>query len=222
MKNVAIAVACGLLLAACGGKVDELKKDIDNMQQAVEAAKDLEKAAENIEQSQSEAEEVYKARAAKGDTIPKPHKELEAFLPSAINGYKVEGTPSGSTVNMSGFANSTTTQKWVSESGDGSTVEVTISDWGGGKDAWAYGSLATGLGMTMSIDNDQEHTETIKPDIPMTTGLVKFEKQSKQSHVTLATRYRYLITLQLMNGKDDQTKTLTDVGLEMAKKFDGM
>lgn len=222
MKNVAIAIACGFLLAACGGKVDELKKDIDNMQQAVEAAKDLEKSVENMEQSQNEAEEVYKARAAKGDTIPKPYKELEGFFPSAISGFKLDGTPSGSSVNSMGFANSTTTQKWVSEAGDGSRIEVVISDWGGGKDAWAYGSLATGLGIQMSVDNDQEHTETIKPDVPMTTGLIRFDKQSKQSSVTLATRYRYLITLQLYDGKEDQTKMLTDVGLEMAKKFDGM
>ena len=220
MKKVAIVIACGLICAACGGKIDELKKDVDNMQQAVKAGEQIAKSAENAEKIQNEAEEAYKARAAKGDTVVMPYKDLQGYLPSAISGYKLDGDPSGSSTNMQGFSNSTASQKWVAENGTGN-IEVTISDWGGSKEAYAMGSMATGMGLEFSVDNDEQRAETIKPDLAQTTGLVTYHKQSKEADVVLATRYRYIITLKSSGGTDDQTKMLTDVGMEVAKKFDG-
>jgi hypothetical protein len=221
MKKVAIVIACGLFCAACGGKVDELKKGIDGLQQAAKVGEQVAKSAENVEKTQNEAEEAYKARAAKGDTVVMPYKDLQAFLPTAISGYKLDGEPSGATTSMTGFSNSTTTQKWTSEAGNGANIEVTIADWGGTKEAYGMASMATGMGLQMSVDNDEQHAETIKPDLPQTSGLVTFQKKTKASNVVLSTRYRYIITLQSNNGTEDQTKMLTDLGLEIAKKFDG-
>jgi len=217
MKNVAIVIACGLLCAACGGKVDELKKNIDNMQQAVKATEQVAKSAENLEKASNEAEEAYKARAAKGDTIAMPYKDLQGFIPESLGDYKKDGDPTGSQQNMSGFSYSTTTQKYTGA--DGSKLELTLGDWGGTQGAYGMASMASA--MNFSSEDDNQRIESLKMDVPQTGGIAKFDKHSKETDITIGTRYRYIIELKNSEAKDDQTKSLVDFGTEVAKKFDG-
>lgn len=213
MKKLVLAFACsGLLMAGCGEKLDEMQKGMEAAQQLAEKSGDMEK-------SMNEAQEVYKARAAKGDTVAMPYKDLQAYLPSSISGYKVEGEPAGSQQSMGGFSMSQAQQKWVSESNPDASINVSIMDYGGTEGAYSLASL--GFAMSFSSEDDQQRTESLKSDVPTTSGVVKFDKVNKGSSLVMGTRYRYLITVESAGAQEDQTKMLTDVGTEIAKKFEG-
>lgn len=213
MKKLVFALACsGLLMTGCGEKFDEMKK-------GMEAAEQLTEKSGTIEKTMNEAQEVYKARAAKGDTMAMPYKDLQAYLPGSISGYKVEGEPGGSQQSMGGFSMSQAQQKWVNESNPNASISVIIMDYGGTESA--YGLASIGFAMAFSSEDDHQRTESLKSDVPTTSGIAKFDKDSKGSNVTMGTRYRYLITLESSGAQEDQTKMLADVGTEIAKKLDG-
>lgn len=213
MKKLVFAFACsGLLMTGCGEKFDEMKKGMEAAQQLAEKSGDMEK-------TMNEAQEVYKARAAKGDTMAMPYKDLQAFLPSSVSGYKAEGEPAGSQQSMGGFSMSQAQQKWVSESNPNASINVNIMDYGGTEGA--YGLASLGFAMAFSSEDDHQRTESLKSDVPTTAGLAKFDKDSKASSITMGTRYRYLITLESTGAQEDQTKMLADIGSEIAKKFEG-
>jgi hypothetical protein len=212
MKKLILAVVCAAALcASCGGKIDEMKKTADAMQQLSKKGEEMSNAAE-------EGEKVYKERAAKGDTVAMPYKELQGFFPSSVSGYKLEGEPSGSQQSMTGFSISQAQQQWVNDAGD-ARVTVQIADWGGTQSG--YGMASAALAMGFNSEDDKQRTESLKLDVPTTNGVATFNKQDKSATVLVGTRYRYLITISSTGAKDDQTSMLKDVATEVAKKFEG-
>ncbi|MEO5928444.1 MAG: hypothetical protein ABIR47_00805 [Candidatus Kapaibacterium sp.] len=211
MKKVLLVIALAAVCASCGGKIDELKKGID-------AAQQLSKAGKAIEEGQADAKKMAADRATKGDTVAMPFKDLEGYIPTSIPGYKVEGEPSGmSNSGATGSTMSQASQKFVSESGDGSHLTVMLVDAGGSEAANAYAGLAA-----MGINSEDAHQkiESIKLD-PTTSGVATFDKDNKNSTVAVVTRYRYMVTVTTEGGKEDETGKLKDAVSEIAKKFDG-
>jgi hypothetical protein len=212
MKKLILAVICAAAVcASCGGKIDEMKKAADAMEQLSKKGEEMSNAAE-------EGEKIYKERAAKGDTVAMPYKDLEGFLPSSINGYKLDGEPSGSQQSMTGFSISQAEQNWVNDAGD-ARIKVQIADWGGTQTS--YGMASAALAMGFNAEDDKQRTESLKLDIPTTNGVATFNKLDKSASVLVGTRYRYLITLSSTGAKDDQTAMLKDIATEVAKKFEG-
>ena len=212
MKIALIALACGVLVAACGGQVEEMKKSIDAVEQLADKAEEMEKSA-------NEAEQVYKERASKGDTVAMPYKDLQGYLPSSISGYKTEGDPSGSQQSMQGWSMSNAEQRFVSEAGNGAQIKVTITDLGGTEGA--YGMMAIPLMMGISMEDDHQKTGTVNLDMAQTSGAATFNKETKSTSVLIGTRYRYMITMESNGAGEDHTQLLTDLGKDIAKKFDG-
>ncbi len=210
MKRIVIAaIACSAVLASCGGKVDEMKKSIEQLSDATQ----------KMEQAADEGKKMYEERKAKGDTLAMPYKDLQAFLPTSVSGYKAEGEPSGSQQNMQGYSLSNASQNWVSEANPNQRVVVTVNDWGGTEGAFALASM--GFAMSFSSENDQQKTESIKSDVPTTSGVYVYQKTNHDVTVTMGTRYRYVITVNLTGASDDQSKAMVDLATEIAKKFEG-
>ena len=212
MKKLILAVICAAAVcASCGKKVDEMKQAADLMQQSVKKGEEMSNATE-------EADKLYKERAAKGDTVAMPYKELEGFLPSSISGYKLEGEPSGSQQSMPGFSISQAEQNWVNDAGD-AHIKVQIADWGGTQGNYAMASTA--LAMGFNAEDDKQRTESLKLDVPTTNGVATFNKQDNSATLVVGTRYRYLVNLSSTGAKEDQTGMLKEVATDIAKKFEG-
>jgi hypothetical protein len=213
VKKLIVLAAAGVLCMGCGEKLQEAKE-------AAEAMSQLAEAGEKLAESASEAESFMKERRAKGDTVAIPADQLKAFLPTAIDGYKPKEEPSIQQTDMGGMTWSVASQQWVATSGDTNnpaTINVSVTDWGGTEGAWAMGSMAFAL--NVKTENAQERSGTVKVDLPHTSALEKFEKESKNSNFTAVTRYRYLINVDATNQTDDQTPLLKTIALETAAKF---
>ncbi len=211
MKQLTPVVLAGLFLASCGEKAQEMKNQM-------EAIKSVAESAENLPEAQNAAEKMVQERIAKGDTIAMDYAELQKYLPTAIDGYTLEGEPGGSKTAMAGFSMSTAEQQWVANGG-ASRIKVTIIDYGGTQMAYAFYGLA--FAMKAEFEDTHSRTRTRDLDIPHTGIMEKFNKDNKDANVSVQTRYRYLITLDATGQTDDQTGKLTTMATDIAKKFDG-
>ncbi|MBS1913341.1 MAG: hypothetical protein JST22_15240 [Bacteroidetes bacterium] len=212
MKNIAlVTLACGALLASCGGKVSEMKQSIDNLQEVA-------KAGEKMQQAQDQAKKVYDERRAKGDTVAMPYKDLQGYLPTSIAGFKPAGDPSGSQQSMPGYSVSVAQQDWVGEN-DGKKLTVIVSDYGGTEAAYGLASVAWSMNLSQEDDNQKVHTE--KFDDNGSGGVVTYNKKDHQVNIVSGTRYRYGVTTTLTGATDDQTAMVTDLTKGILKKFDG-
>lgn len=217
MKNIVLtAVACGTLLMGCGGKVEEFKRNIDNAEKAVDAAN---KASEQMEQGADEAKKMYEERRSKGDTVAMPYKDLEAYLPAPIAGFKADGGPSGAQQSMPGYSVSTAQQKWVSDGADGKHADLTIMDYGGTETG--FGPMMMGIGVMPEVEDDHQKVSKLKSDVPMTTGVVTYNKESHDVSIVAGSRYRYWLAINIQGATDDQTQAAVDAVNDMAKKLEG-
>lgn len=215
MKYVGTLLLAGALVAGCGEKAKEISE-------AMKTAQELPKIAENIEQSQNEMEKFMAERAAKGDTVAMPYTELQKFLPTSIDGYKMEGEPAGNQQSMGAFSMSMAEQNWVSTTGDTNNparIHVILSDYGGTGAGYGVAGLAFTI-QSQSEDNTQK-MRTYKTDYPYTFAAETFRKDTKEATVTMGTRYRYIINVRAENQTDDQTQKATAIAMDIAKKLDG-
>lgn len=213
MKYVAIAVlACSALVVSCGDKFDEMKKGLD-------AAKQVSKNVEKMADEQSDAKKVYEARKAKGDTVAKPYKELQAMLPTSIAGFKSEAEPSGAQQTMGEYSYSNAAQNWVSESNPASKLVVTVNDWGGGERAYSMASMA--FAMSIEMEDATQRIQKLKLDAPMTNGILTYNKQSHDVSAMAGSQYRYILTVTMNGAQDDQSALVANVMQDFAKGFEG-
>lgn len=213
MKYVAVALlACSALVVSCGDKFDEMKKGLD-------AAKQVSKNVEKMADEQSEAQKVYEARKAKGDTVAKPYKELQTMLPTAISGFKAEGEPSGAQQTMGEYSYSNASQNWVSESNPALKLVVSVNDWGGGQGAYGMASMA--FAMTIEMEDGNQRIQKLKLDAPMTNGTLTYNKQNHDVSAIAGSQYRYILTATLNGAQDDQSALVTTVMQDFAKAFEG-
>lgn len=215
IRQVTTILFLGALLAGCGEKAQELKQGMEQMKNIAENA-------DNIKETQNEQEQFIKERVAKGDTIAMPYAELQKFLPTSIDGYQLDGDPSGSQQSMAGFSMSNTEQHWVSTSGDSenpSRLKVTLTDWGG--TSGAYGLAGLAFMLNLQAEDDTHRMSTHKMDLPYTYAVEEYQKQSKETKLTVGTRYRYLINIETENGGEDRTALLKDVATGIVKNLEG-
>ena len=215
MKYVGTFLLAGALVAGCGEKAKEISE-------AMKTVQELPKIAENLEQNQNEMEKFMAERAAKGDTVAMPYTELQKFLPTSMDGYKLDGEPGGSQQSMGAFSMSMAEQNWVSTTGDTNNparIHVILSDYGGTGAGYGVAGLAFTI-QSQSEDNTQK-MRTYKTDYPYTFAAEVFRKDTKEATVTMGTRYRYIINVRADNQTDAQTQKATAIAMDIAKKLDG-
>jgi len=215
MNSRVLSLLVGVGLVGCGEKAQEVK-DAANALEAVAQASG------GLVETQKEAEKFYNDRKAKGDTVAMPYADLQKMLPSAPSDYAASGEPSGSSQSMGGFSMSQTEQTFTRPAGaDGSapTIEVGIVDFGGTQAA--YGMMALPMMMNLSQEDAHHRMQTLKVDMPYTWGSEEYNKDDKSSKVTLVTRYRYVITVEVRNHGEDKSAMARSLAEEVAKRFEG-
>ncbi len=214
IRRVLSVVAC-LALVGCGEKAQEARNAANALQAVAQAGNE-------VGDRQKEAEKFQEDRRARGDTVAMAYTELQKMLPSPPSDYAAAEAPSGSSQSMGAFSMSQTEQKFVKPAGaDGSvpTIEVSIIDFGGTQAA--YGMMAMPMMMNLSQEDAHHRMKTLKADLPYTWGSEEFNKDDKTAKVSLITRYRYVISVEVRNHGEDKTDMAKDLARDIARKFDG-
>jgi hypothetical protein len=183
------ALCLGLLAVtiACKEAKKEPPKQINNLN-------DLKDMAENISKDVSENSSRMAERRAKGDTMPIPYKELEAYLPE-IPGYTKDGGTDGRMVNTPGLgAWSNTSQSYKNATDD---ISVEIMDYNG-----AYNGFAAATSvykMNISSENDEEKTGSLNLGIPNTAAFEHIDKKNKDAELTVIVGDRFVVHMRGSN-----------------------
>ena len=215
MNRRVLSVVVGLSLVGCGEKAQDIKN-------AANAASALAQAGGGLAETQAEAEKFYNERKEKGDTVAMPYADLQKMLPSAPSDYTAAEEPSGSSQSMGAFSMSQTEARFVQPAAaDGSvpTIQVSIVDFGGTQAA--YGMMALPMMMNLSQEDAHHRMQTLKVDVPYTWGSEEFNKDDKTAKVTLVTRYRYVISVEVRNHGEDKSAMAKSLAEDVAKKFEG-
>ena len=213
MKTRVGAIALVVLFAGCGEKAKQANDTVNALQIAT-------KAAASMTASAGEAQRVLDERKAKGDTIAMSYKDLQGYLPSSISGYTSDGGPGGQSMNMGAFSMTTAEQKYQSGAdADVKRIHVTIADYSGS--AAGYGMMAPYMAMSMSSEDDHHRTATMPMQLQYTFAIQEYNKDNKDAKVMVGTRYRYFITVEATGQKGDETKTVTDLATDIARKLEG-
>ena len=214
IRRVLGVISC-IALVGCGEKAQEARNAANALQAVAQAGDDM-------GDRQKEAEKFQEERRSKGDTVAMAYSELQKMLPSPPSDYTAAEEPSGSSQSMGVFSMSQTEQKFVKPAAaDGSvpTIEVSIIDFGGTQAA--YGMMAMPMMMNLSQEDAHRRMKTLKADVPYTWGSEEFNKDDKTSKVSLITRYRYVISVEIRNHGEDKTDMAKEMAEDIAKKFDG-
>lgn len=191
MRSVFVStVIAGLVLSSCGGKLDEAKQAMDNLET-------IAKSGENMQTVQDAAEKRRTERKERGDTLAMPYAELQKLLPADIGGYSAKEAE-GSNSDMEGFSMGQASRRY--EKPDGSYVTVTLTDWNASEAGWA-GATAL-FAMKFRVDNSTETSETFQTDDPLVNGSSRFGKQDKNATITYALGARFLLVIEANNQSD--------------------
>jgi hypothetical protein len=213
MRKLVFSLSAVAVLVGCAKKVDDTSNAVAAMAAAAGAAGDIQK-------GQEEATKFYNDRKAKGDTLAMPYAALEKLLPAAPSGYKSTEDPSGSSQTMPGFSISQAKQSFVAPAnadGNAPRVEVTLVDLGGTESG--YSMMALPLMMGMSSEDAHHKTGTVIMATPYTWGYGEFNKDSKDTKLTVVTRYRYMITVETYSQGSDQTEMAKALAESVAKQL---
>jgi hypothetical protein len=215
MSKRLIAIAVGMVLVGC-----RKSQEAQNAENALKAIASV--TSGGAAETQAEAEKFYEQRKAKGDTVAIAYTELQKSLPPAVGDYKPEGEPSGSSQSMGSFSMSQAEQNYVlPATADGTvpSVKVTIADMGGTQTA--YSMMALPMMMNLSSEDAHHRMATGKLGTAYTWYTEEFDKDNKDSKVSVVTRYRYLITVEARNQTADQVAMVKGIAEAIAKTFDG-
>lgn len=215
MNNRVLGLIVGAGLVGCGEKAQEVRNATNALQAVAQAGG-------SMADTQKEAEKFYNERRARGDTVAMAYSELQTFLPSPPSDYTAVEAPGGSSQSMGVFSMSQTEQTFTKPAGaDGSvpTIEVSIVDFGGTQAA--YGMMALPMMMNLSQEDARHRMKTIKVSTPHTWGTEEYNKEDHTSKVSLVTRFRYLINVEVRSHGEDKTGMAKDLAEDIAKKFEG-
>lgn len=187
---IASTFIAALIVSSCGGKLDEAKQAMDNMES-------IAKSGENMQAAQNAAEKRRTERRERGDTLAMPYAELQKLLPSDISGYSAK-EPEGSNSDIPGFSMGQASRRY--EKPDGSYVTVTLTDWNASEAGWT-GATAL-FAMKFRTDNSSENTGTFQTDDPLVNGSDRYGKQDKNATVTYALGARFLLVVEANNQSD--------------------
>lgn len=187
---LAFMIVAGLVLSSCGGKLDEAKQAMDNLET-------MAKSGDNVEAVQKAAEERRAERRKSGDTLAMPYAELQKLLPTDLSGYMAK-EPEGSNTDIPGFSMAQATRRY--EKPDGSYVTISLTDWNASEAGWT-GATAL-FALKYRSDNSSENSGTFQTDDPLVNGSDRFGKQDKNANVTYALGARFLLVVEANNQSD--------------------
>ena len=198
MKTLILLLAALVLIGlnSCGEKTKEVEKAIDIAKKAPDIA-------EKYEKTQNKAEQVWKERKERGDTLAVNFHKLQEFLPEEIPGYTAE-KPTGESMNMMGVSYSEAKRKYIKKLDDGNneTIEITILDYNSASNLY---TAATAMWLTnYSYENEQGFGKSFHPEVPDSFGFEEYKTNSKTATVTLAVAYRFIVTIEGTNQKDTE------------------
>lgn len=200
--KIMLSIACAVVLSSCGGKVDEAKQAMDNLES-------IAKSGDQMQATQDAATKRREERRAKGDTLAIPYAELQKLLPADLSGYTAKD-PEGSNTDMPGYSMGQASRSY--EKPDGSYVKITLTDWNASEAGWAGASAM--FSMKIRVDNSNETSGTIQTDDPLVNGMEHYGKQDKQASVTYAIGARFLLMVEANN------QTGTDMVKQVAQRLD--
>ena len=129
---------------------------------------------------------------------PIHYKDLEKFLPIAIDGYNMED-PEGTTLNMEGFSVSSATAEYTSTNGD--YIHIAILDYNAAPSLYKTSIAMWGKGIT--IDSDDQYAKSFSFNNEV-RGWESFEKINNKASVTAGIGNRLLITIEANNQSDSE------------------
>lgn len=219
MARIACLVAGGIIVTACGDKREEKPQDVSN---PIEAIGQLAKSGSRLEAAADEAQKFQQERRARGDTVVMSYTALQGFLPDAPSGYAKGEAPSGSTQTMGAFSMSEAEQEYLGTpdaEGNAPRIRVKLADFGGTEGA--YGMFALPMMMNISQEDAHHRMSTVKLGPEYTWASEEFNKDSRNSRVTAVTRYRFMVTVEAENQRDDQTAMLRTLAERIVRRFEG-
>jgi hypothetical protein len=134
-------------------------------------------------------------KPAKGGE-PIHYKDLEKFLPIAIDGYEMED-PEGTALNMAGFSVTSATAEYTRADED--YIRISILDYNAAPSVYKTQTAMWGKGIT--IDSDDEYAKSFSLNNEL-NGWESFEKIYKKANVVVGIGNRLLITVEANNQLD--------------------
>ena len=148
VSSFIIAIMVISFLSNCKGKEEKPLED-----GKVESAAEANEVASAVQQAQTESNDRWAARKAKGDTLAMPYKDLQVYLPE-ISGYTKDGDPKGSQVNMPGMGSWSQTEQQYTN-GDKS-IEVQITDYNSAYQAFTGVTAIYKMGFSSEDDTKKQ------------------------------------------------------------------
>ncbi|MFN8360442.1 MAG: hypothetical protein U0264_11060 [Candidatus Kapaibacterium sp.] len=198
MTGLFLSVA--VLSAGCG-KLDEAKQAAENIQE-------LGKAAENIQEKADANAARREERRKRGDTLAMPYQDLQKYLPESVAGFTPRD-PTGATMNMTGMSYSNAERTYFKTGADGSEeyVTVTLLDYNATADL--YTGMTALWGANFSMEDQNGYSKSYDAGVKDVAGWEHYDKQGKNSELTLAIGGRFILTIKANNqSNNDMTKSL--------------
>jgi hypothetical protein len=129
---------------------------------------------------------------------PIHYKDLEKFLPLAIDGYNMED-PEGTTLDMEGFSVSSATAEYTNA--NGGYIHIGILDYNAARNLYKMSTAMWGKGIT--IDSDDTYAKSFSYNNEV-SGWESFEKINNKANVTAGIGNRLLITIEANNQSDSE------------------
>ena len=129
---------------------------------------------------------------------PIHYKDLQKFLPIAIEGYEMED-PEGTALDMQGYSVSSAMAEYLNSSGG--YIRISILDYNAAKSLYKTSTSMWGMGITIDSDDEYAKSFTLSNGL---SGWETFEKINKKANVVIGVQDRLLITVESNNQIDTQ------------------
>jgi len=193
-----------VILSACGGSSN--KEEGENniylhkgpLGALMKMSKNMEKQAKKMEKRQKEGKNVKALN----------YKALIKYLPTSIDGYKMNGEATGGSIEVTNMSYSSAEVKFKN---DTSSIDITLLDYNNATTLYAASTAiwATGL----KIDTPNEFAQSIKLDDDI-TGWEDIKKRTNQTTLFVGIGDRFLLSLKGSHQKN------TDLLQSIAKSMD--
>ncbi|MEP2771149.1 MAG: hypothetical protein ABJH05_03305 [Fulvivirga sp.] len=124
------------------------------------------------------------------------YETLQKHLPSAVNGFSVQGEPEGSNLDMNGMSYSMASKKY--SKGD-SKLNIAIVDYKGAAAMFQTSTMA----WANSMAYEDAHQKAKSITIDGMNGWFSYNKDNKEIQLLIASKERYLVTISISNATDE-------------------
>lgn len=195
------------LLISCGENKDKDRLEETSLDEVIEKG-------ESLNNDINKAEQKWKIRQQKGDTLPIDYKVLLEIMPN-IDGYSKQ-KPEGMNINTNGISYSSAIQNYTGNNGD---LDISIFDYNG-----EINLLAAASGwklMTMKMEDEEGYRSAeMYNGFKDTWIYTEYNKPNKNAVVMMAINDRYLLSVNA-NGQEsiDFTKKIAEQVLNNNKNL---